>query len=71
MNNTINNFYTAGDVCKKLNIRYFKLDYLIRTGQIFVPNKIGGRRLFTNEDIESIEELLETKKKTKATNYDS
>ncbi len=50
---------TAGQLCRELGIRYYRLDYLIRSGYVPEPKRLdSGQRVFTNEDIKRIEEKL-------------
>lgn len=50
---------TAGQLCKELNIRYYRLDYLIRSGYVQEPQRLGsGQRVFTDQDVKKIKEVL-------------
>ena len=50
---------TAGQLCRDLNIRYYRLDYLIRSGYVPEPKRLNsGQRVFTDEEITKIKEVL-------------
>ncbi len=50
---------TAGQLCKELGIRYYKLDYLIRNGYVTEPKKLdSGQRVFSEQEIKAIKEVL-------------
>ncbi len=50
---------TTGQVCKELNTKQYKLDYLIRNGLVPEPRKLAsGQRIFSDEDIKMIKEKL-------------
>jgi DNA-binding transcriptional MerR regulator len=50
---------TTGQVCKELNIKPYKLDYLVRNRLVPEPQKTGsGHRMFSNKDINRIKEKL-------------
>ncbi len=50
--------YSSGEVCKKLNVKFFKVDYLIRNGYVKAPKVIGSNRVFTDENVKEIKEEL-------------
>jgi len=50
---------TAGQLCKELGIRYYRLDYLIRNGYVPEPKRLNsGQRVFTEQEIKVIKEVL-------------
>ena len=50
---------TAGQLCRELNIRYYRLDYLIRNGYVPKPKRLdSGQRIFSDEDIEKIKQVI-------------
>ncbi len=50
---------TTGEVCRELNIKPYKLDYIVRNRLVPEPQKTGsGHRLFSSEDIKRIKEKL-------------
>ncbi len=50
---------TTGQVCKELDTKPYKVDYLIRNRLVPEPSKLAsGQRVFTDEDIKRIEEKL-------------
>ncbi len=50
---------TAGRLCKELGIRYYRLDYLIRSGHVPEPKRTdSGQRVFEDEDVKRIKEAL-------------
>ena len=50
---------TTGQVCRELNIKPYKLDYLVRNRLVPAPQKTGsGHRIFSDKDIRRIKEKL-------------
>ncbi len=50
---------TAGQLCKELGIRYYRLDYLIRNGHVPEPKRLNsGQRVFSEQEIVIIKEVL-------------
>ncbi len=50
---------TAGQLCKELGIRYYRLDYLIRSGYVPEPKRLdSGQRVFEEQDVRKIKEVL-------------
>ncbi len=50
---------TAGQLCKELGIRYYRLDYLIRSGYVPEPKRLdSGQRVFEEQDVRRIKEVL-------------
>ncbi len=50
---------TSGQLCKELDVKYHRLDYLIRSGYIPEPKRLAsGHRVFTDEEIKKIKEVL-------------
>ncbi len=50
---------TAGQLCRELGIRYYRLDYLIRSGYVPEPKRLdSGQRVFEDEDVRKIKEVL-------------
>ncbi len=50
---------TAGQLCRELGIRYYRLDYLIRSGYVPEPKRLeSGQRVFEDEDVKRIKEAL-------------
>jgi len=50
---------TAGQLCRELNIKYHSLDYLIRSGYVPEPKRLGsGQRLFMDEDVERLKTVI-------------
>ena len=50
---------TAGQLCRELNIRYYRLDYLIRSGYVPEPKRTdSGQRVFNDQDVKKIKEVL-------------
>jgi DNA-binding transcriptional MerR regulator len=52
-------YYLLGDVARSLGCQPYKIVYLLTTGQVPEPRRIGNRRLFKREDIDRIAGLLE------------
>jgi DNA-binding transcriptional MerR regulator len=50
--------FTLRDACDLLRIQAHVLVYLIRTGKVAEPRRIGGRRMFTHADLAQISEVL-------------
>ena len=53
----LKNYYTTGDICKALRINPDTLRYRIRAGIYPETPKVGGRRVFTEEQIREIQSL--------------
>lgn len=50
---------TSGQLCRELNIKYYRLDYLIRSGYVPKPRRLdSGQRVFTDQDVKKIKEIL-------------
>ena len=50
---------TAGQLCRELGIRYYRLDYLIRSGYVPEPMRLNsGQRLFMAEDVERLMKVI-------------
>lgn len=50
---------TAGQLCKELGIRYYRLDYLIRSGYVPEPKRLdSGQRVFSEQEVIVIKEVL-------------
>lgn len=52
--------YTTSDVCKRLNLKSYEIDYLFNSGRL---NKadfplLGGIRLYSENDIEKVRKAL-------------
>lgn len=58
-------FLTTGQVCQELNIPRYKLAYLFEQLLIPEPKRIGGRRMFTQDDLFAIKAVLETRNSNK------
>ncbi len=53
---------TAGQLCRELGIRYYRLDYLIRSGYVPEPKRLdSGQRVFSDEDVQRIKEKTHPK----------
>jgi DNA-binding transcriptional MerR regulator len=50
--------YTLRDACEILRVQPHIITYLLATGKIPEPRRIGGRRLFTAADLAAISEIL-------------
>ncbi len=50
---------TAGQLCRELDVRYYRLDYLIRNGLVSEPKRLdSGQRVFDEQDVKRIKEVL-------------
>ncbi len=50
---------TAGQLCRELGVKYYKLDYLIRSGFVPEPKRLdSGQRVFEDEEVKKIKEVL-------------
>lgn len=50
---------TTGQICRELNTKPYKIDYLIRNGLVPVPQKLAsGQRIFSDENIQAIKRKL-------------
>jgi DNA-binding transcriptional MerR regulator len=50
----IDNFSLLGDVVRTLGCKPYQITYLLTSGQLSEPARLGDRRLFTTKDIERI-----------------
>jgi DNA-binding transcriptional MerR regulator len=51
--------FTSKDICKKLKIPFYKLQYLFDTGKIQdVQRTSSGKRIYTEGDIKAIGDVL-------------
>jgi len=61
---TLSMYLTSGEAAQYLSeelhqqVNYYDLDNLIRTGAIEPPKLIGGRRLWSNEDLKNAASAL-------------
>lgn len=51
-------FYSTGELSKILGMSRCSLIYLLETGKIKEPMRIGGKRVFAKNDLEAIQQLL-------------
>ncbi len=50
---------TAGQLCRELGVKYYRLDYLIRNGLVSEPKRLdSGQRVFDEQDEKKIKEVL-------------
>jgi len=50
---------SAGRLCKELGIKYYRLDYLIRSGYVPEPKKLdSGQRVFDDEEVKKIKKVI-------------
>ncbi|TWT62875.1 MerR family transcriptional regulator [Rubinisphaera italica] len=54
----MNNCYTLRDVAKRIGIPSHRIVYLFTSGKVAEPNRVSGRRLFTEDDIQKIATVL-------------
>lgn len=52
------NYFSLGEASKLLNIPKYKLTYLLETGKVKEPIRVGGKRLFTKTEINYIKSYL-------------
>ncbi len=50
----MNELFTIGEVARHLGVHYYRITYAHRAG-LSEPIRVGGRRLYTFEDIERLE----------------
>jgi hypothetical protein len=49
--------YLLGDVCRRLNVPHYRVSYALLTGLLPEPaERLGGKRVFTEEDVRVIAE---------------
>lgn len=53
-----NELYTLSDAARVLGVRQHVLVYAMLSGRCPEPRRVGGRRLFTMDDLVRISELL-------------
>lgn len=64
MQNISSKLYTTGEVAKKLNVNIWKIQNLIYAGKIKdAALRLGGKRVFTDKDVESIKNVICKSKK--------
>jgi DNA-binding transcriptional MerR regulator len=51
-------YFTLADVVRTLRTQPHIVTYMLRTGRIPEPMRVGGRRLFTMEDVSRIEAIF-------------
>ena len=52
-------YFTLKDVSKILDVPYYRIEYLIRSGKIpEIPKSSSGNRVFKISDIESIKKVI-------------
>ena len=54
----LNNMCLLGDVARILGVVPYRIVYLITSGKVPEPAKLGGRRVFFEDDIERIAKKL-------------
>lgn len=50
--------YLIGDLSKRLNVPPYRIAYLLTTGQLPEPKRIGNRRIFTETDARQVAKAL-------------
>lgn len=53
-----NDYYLLSDVVRLLKVPPYKITYVLNTRKIAEPARIGGRRCFTETDIDTIATAL-------------
>ena len=51
-------FYNLDDAARVLRVQAFRIVHLLNTGKVPVPQRIGGKRIFTIEDLWRCAEIL-------------
>lgn len=51
-------YFTLGDAARILAVPPYQITYLLSTGKLPEPKRIGNRRLFTHADLCTISEYL-------------
>ncbi len=55
---------TSKYVCRLLGIKYWQLDYIIKSGKLKEPMRTtSGQRIFSQEDIEELQKIITKNKK--------
>jgi hypothetical protein len=49
-----NHYYLLGDVARTLGCQPYRIVYLLTTGQVPEPRRLGNRRLFKEDDVQRI-----------------
>ena len=52
------NVLFLADVCRALHVPPYRVDYLLRAGRVPDVPKLGGRRVFTWDDVERLRAAL-------------
>ena len=53
-------YYSLADVAKILRCPPYRIVYLLTTGQVPEPYRVGNKRLFSIEDLSRLSEKLQT-----------
>ena len=51
-------FYSLRDAAELLRVQAYRIVYLLSTGQVPEPQRIGGKRIFTLMDLHRLSEKL-------------
>lgn len=52
------NYLLLGEAARQLGVPPYRLTYLMSTGRIPEPMRVGGRRVFTRADMAKISQVL-------------
>jgi hypothetical protein len=58
-------YFSTGEVAKKLKINKWKIFHLLETGKIGEPQRIGGKRIFSEDEVLKIKDELKQAKMRK------
>ena len=49
-----NQLHTLGDVARRLRVARHRIVYVLESGRVPEPQRLGGRRVFTEADVSAI-----------------
>ncbi len=58
MSVTTRALYSLGEAARELGEPMHRIDYLVRVGAVVPTFRVGGRRLFTDDDLARLREAL-------------
>lgn len=52
-------FFTLGDVARRLRVARHRIVYVLESGRVPEPQRIGGRRVFTEANVSALARALD------------
>ena len=50
--------WSLKDIATRLNTQHYRIVYLLTTGKVPEPNRVGGKRVFGTDDLDRIADYL-------------